>query len=231
MQSICVLFLLLYTVLSSAEVNNLLVPSGVITTIADQSEEAAEVEDCLNGKRDRPLPPATCSIVQQCPQPPPPTSSTQTTTLSSFGIEPGVCLKNVAAIITQQQHHQTVITSAAPNPTKELPSEVIAGTKEKPDFHFDKHSQFTGIFYFFPPTQNKIIMNIWFPSHPPTHYTPYCAHFHSGMNIRYTGGSRWISHFWIKIRIEVINVVKINLTLSYTAIEVFATNCDSKCFD
>lgn len=154
MQSICVLFLLLYTVLSSAEVNNLLVPSGVITTIADQSEEASEVEDCLNGKRDRPLPPATCSIVQQCPQPQPPTSSAQTSTLSSFGIEPGVCLKNVAAIITQQQHHQTVITSAAPNPTKELPSEVIAGTKEKPDFHFDKHSQFTGIFYFFfPPPQ------------------------------------------------------------------------------
>lgn len=77
-----------------------------------------------------------------------PPTNMETTPLSSFGIEPGVCLKNVAAIITQQQQQQQqqAITSAQPNGTpKELPPDVIAGTKEeKPDFHFDRHSPFTG---------------------------------------------------------------------------------------
>lgn len=118
---------------------------------------ADEENGATSLKREQPLPMSTCSIGQQSPV----TSSSTTVppsapppTLSAFGIEPGVCLKNVAAIITHQhqQHHQqppqqqaqTILTSAAPNPTKELPSEVIAGTKEKPDFHFDKHSPFTG---------------------------------------------------------------------------------------
>lgn len=86
--------------------------------------------------------------------------------LSPFGIEPGVCLKNVAAIITQQQHQQHQITTstsspstqsvvaavAAVNGAKELLQEVIVATttatsaKETPDFHFDKQSQFTGMY-------------------------------------------------------------------------------------
>lgn len=97
---------------------------------------------------------STSSIVQQ-----------QQQTLSPFGIEPGVCLKNVAAIITQQQRSspssspstkaQPVTGAAAAR--GEVPQEVVVnvdggatttrdGEEEgkRSDFHFDKHSQFTG---------------------------------------------------------------------------------------
>lgn len=134
---------------------------------------ADEENGATSLKREQPLPMSTCSIGQQSPV----TTSTTVPpsapppTLSAFGIEPGVCLKNVAAIITHQhqQHHQqppqqqaqTILTSAAANPTKELPSEVIAGTKEKPDFHFDKHSPFTGKDLFPPiPLYNEYLISI-----------------------------------------------------------------------
>lgn len=128
------------------EVNNLLVST------ADPKADSTEDNDGVIPKREQAFTPT--SAVEQ-----PPTTTT-TMTLSPFGIEPGVCLKNVAAIITQQQHHATPPSPTQNVPTpKELTSEVLGGTKEKHDFHFDKHSQFTGMYLF------HRIMNIWFPLH------------------------------------------------------------------
>lgn len=129
------------------EVNNLLIASSA----GGEAAEAEEEEDNDNKNTDG----AITKREQQQQEPSTPTSTImaqQSTTitatgtpLSPFGIEPGVCLKNVAAIITQQHHQLNQQQQQSPCTPKELPSEVRGGTKEKADFHFDKHSQFTGI--------------------------------------------------------------------------------------
>ena len=139
---------------NSLEVNNLLGPGSTCV------DPPAIIEGSNGGpKGEHQFP----SIVQQTQEAVTTTStttpSTGTGTLSDLGIEPGVCLKNVAAIInTQQQQKHHVITSGSPGAshpgTKELPAEAIEETKQpgkeqqqlgqKPDFHFDKHSSFSG---------------------------------------------------------------------------------------
>lgn len=117
----------------------------MLVSTADPKAESTGDNDGVIPSREQAFTPTSAAVHQ-------PTATT--TTLSPFGIEPGVCLKNVAAIITQQQNHATPSpTQNAPTP-KELSTEVLGGTKEKHDFHFDKHSQFTGMYLF------QRIMNI-----------------------------------------------------------------------